>query len=222
MSHQATILFTEFVTHDTKRFILTKPENLHWLPGQGVEMVIDLPEWRNEDGRPFTPTSQPDDLILEFTIKRYTDHHGVTEKLHSLRPGEKVLLSDPFGAIQYKGFGTFIAAGAGITPFLAIFRHLSGKSELEGNRLIFSNKTVGDIICERELRHYFEDKVLFVCTREKAPGYEHRRINGSMLGEIIKDYKQYFYVCGPDEFVEKINGALKSSGVEAESLIFEE
>ena len=71
MKHSSTILMTEFVTHDVKRFILTKPRNFDYKPGQGVKMVINEPKWRKEEGRPFTPTSLRDDKILEFTIKKY-------------------------------------------------------------------------------------------------------------------------------------------------------
>jgi len=45
---------TEFVTHDVKRFILNRPENFSFTPGQGVELVIDQGKWREEQGRPFT------------------------------------------------------------------------------------------------------------------------------------------------------------------------
>ena len=49
MKHSSTILMTEFVTHDVKRFILTKPRNFDYKPGQGVKMVIIEPEWRKEE-----------------------------------------------------------------------------------------------------------------------------------------------------------------------------
>jgi predicted ferric reductase len=57
-------------------------------------------------------------------IKIYLDHEGVTNKLGSLNAGAELILHDVFGAIQYKGPGVFIAAGAGITPFIAILRSL--------------------------------------------------------------------------------------------------
>lgn len=57
MKHRTTVLMTEFVTHDVKRFIVKKPEMFSFAPGQGVELVIDQGKWRKEEGRPFTPTS---------------------------------------------------------------------------------------------------------------------------------------------------------------------
>ena len=150
-TYASTILMTEFVTHDVKRFILARPENFKFKPGQGVKFVINEPAWQKEEGHPFTPTSLQDDRVLEFMIKKYPADKGVTERMHSLEPGAEILLSEAFGTITYKGEGTFIAAGAGITPFIAIFRMLSREGKIGGNSLIFSNKTPADIICETEL-----------------------------------------------------------------------
>lgn len=222
MTYKATLLMSKFVTHDVKRFVLEKPAGFSFTAGQGVEVVIDEPDWRQEEGRPFTPTSLAADRVLEFTIKRYADHPGVTDRLHALQPGSTLLLAEPFGTIAYQGPGTFIAAGAGITPFLAIFRQLVHEGKLSGSRLIFSNKTPQDVICEKELRHYFGEDCLLTCTRAKAPGYENQRIDSRYLEEKIADRKQKFYVCGPDAFVEDVNAGLQKLGVSATSLVFEQ
>jgi cytochrome-b5 reductase len=222
MVHRTTILMTEFVTHDVKRFIVEKPETLSFTPGQGVELVIDQEKWREEEGRPFTPTNLATDGVLEFTIKRYPDHKGVTDKLHTLKSGDNLLLSDPFGTISYKKPGLFIAAGSGITPFLSIFRQLANDSSTARQTLIFSNKTPADIICEKELRYYFGDRCHLLCTREGGPGYENRRIDRDYLQKIISDTGQYAYVCGPDKFVEEIIAALKEMGLSTESIVYEE
>ncbi len=221
MEHRITILMTEFVTHNVKRFILKKPETFSFTAGQGVELVIDEKEWR-EEGRPFTPTSLTSDKVLEFTIKRYPDHKGVTDRLHSLKPGDSLLMSDPFGTISYKGAGVFIGAGAGITPFLAIFRQLAADNAIARQTLIFSNKTPADVICEKELRFYFGSRGHFICTRESGPGYEKERINRNYLEKILSDTSRYVYICGPDKFVEDVTAMVKELGFGAEALVFEE
>jgi cytochrome-b5 reductase len=222
MKHSSTILMTEFVTHDVKRFMLTKPRNFDYEPGQGVKMVIDEPKWRNEERRPFTPTSLRDDKILEFTIKKYPARNGVTDKLHSLQVGAKLLISDVFGTITYKGPGIFIAAGAGVTPFIAITRQLAREGKLESSSFIYSNKTPADVICEKEFRHYFGPRCILTCTQEGAPGYENNRITANFLKEKIQDFTQRFYVCGPDSFVADIKSILKELGASPDSLVFEE
>jgi ferredoxin-NADP reductase len=222
MKHSSTILMTEFVTHDVKRFILTKPRNFEYEPGQGVKMVINEPKWKNEESRPFTPISLTNDKVLEFTIKKYPAREGVTNKLHSLEVGAKLLISDVFGTITYKGPGIFIAAGAGVTPFIAITRQLARKGKLDSNSLIYSNKTPADVICEKELRHYFGARCIMTCTQESAPGFENRRITVNFLKEKIQDFTQHFYVCGPDSFVEDIRSILKELGASPDSVVFEE
>jgi len=41
---------------------------------------------------------------------------------------DELILHDVFGAISYMGEGVFIAGGAGITPFISIFRYLKLKN----------------------------------------------------------------------------------------------
>lgn len=220
MNHSVNLLMSGFVTHDVKHFIVSKPAGFSLAPGQGVELAINRPDLR-EAGRPFTPTGLATDRVLEFTIKAYPDHAGVTQALHQLEPGAELLMSEPFGTIRYQGPGVFIAGGAGITPFLAILRELAGKGELGDQTLIFSNKAPRDVICEKELRHLLGERCILTCTGAAAPGYEHGRVDRAFLEEKIKDFKQHFYVCGPPPFMDAINGALADLGARSESLVFE-
>jgi ferredoxin-NADP reductase len=160
--------------------------------------------------------------VLELTIKRYPARAGVTDKLHSLEAGARLLVSDAFGTITYKGPGVFIAAGAGITPFIAIARQLAREGRLGENSLICSNKTPADMICEKELRHYFGPRCTLACTREPAAGYASRRIDAAFLKEKIGDFNRRFYICGPDAFVDQVKAILKELGASPDALVFEE
>lgn len=220
MEQHATILMTEFITHDVKRFVISKPQGFLFQPGQGVELAIDLPGWEDKK-RPFTPTSLADDEVLEFSIKGYPEHQGMTARLHQLTSGAKLLISEPFGTIRYNGPGTFIAAGAGITPFMAIIRRLARDNQLGGHSLFFSNKGPEDIICEQELRHYLGDAATFLCTRASDCRCLQQRMDREFLERNIADMKQNFYVCGPPPFVKAISSALRELGATPESLIFE-
>jgi len=221
MPYNATLLMSEFVTHDVKRFIVTKPDIFTYTPGQGTELVINLPGWREREGRPFTPTSLAEDQVLEFTIKRYPGHHGVTDRLHTLPPGTGLLLTKAFGTITYQGPGLFIAAGAGLTPFLSILRNLAASGKAAENALLYSNKTRADIICEKELRHTFGERALFTLTREENPAYRQGRIDKALIEQSLDASRPYAYVCGPDEFVEQIKGTLAELGATAEYVVFE-
>lgn len=214
------ILMTEFVTHDTKRFILEKPETIEYKPGQACEISIDKDGWRNEK-RPFTFTSLNNDEVVEFIIKRYDEHDAVTKELHELEPGEYLLLSEAFGAITYKGKGVFIAGGAGVTPFIAILRDLNKKDEVKGNKLIFSNKTSKDIILEKEFREMLGDDLILTLTDEVNKNYYNQRINKEFIKEHVNDFSRKFYVCGPPKFVKDITQFLKELGADTQNVVIE-
>lgn len=217
----ATLLMTGFVTHDVKRFVLTRPDGFAFAAGHGVELTIDRAGWRDQ-ARPFTPTGRSDDQVLEFTIKSYPEHEGVTQEFHRMEPGAGLLISEPFGTISYQGPGVFIAGGAGITPFLAIFRDRAHAGDVARNALLFSNKTPADMICEKELRHYLGERCVLTCTESRpSPGYLQGRIDRAFLEEHVDSLDQPFYVCGPPGFMDAVTDALQAMGADAQSLVFE-
>lgn len=221
--YRVKLLFTEFVTHDVKRFILEKPDNYKIKPGFATEIAVDEDLYRNER-RPFTFTSLDSDNALEFTIKRYDNHNGVTKKLHEMNSGDYLLIDDPFETIKYNGRGVFIAGGAGITPFIAILRDLRKRGELEGNRLFFSNKTHKDIILEKEFTDMFNYRIgdlILTLTDEINTNYENRRIDKEYIIGKINDFSQKFYICGPSKMGEEINEILLNLGADTENVSFE-
>ena len=217
--HIVKILKTEKVTHDVKRFQVQKPEGYSFTPGQATEASINTPELKDEK-RPFTITSLNDEAELEFTIKIYKERDSVTKALDELKAGDEIIIHDVWGAIHYKGPGVFIAGGAGVTPFIAIFRQLYKNNKIEGNRLIFSNKTEKDIILKDEFEKMLGSNFYNTLTREKSDKYDNRRIDESFLKEQVKDFNQNFYVCGPDKFVQDIQTILSKLGTSPESVVF--
>ena len=219
--HIVKILKTEYVTHNVKRFTLSKPDSYKFKPGQATDIVINLPEWK-EERRPFTFTSLNEWNHLEFTIKIYSDHNGVTNKLGTLLAGDELILHDIWGAIHYKGEGIFIAGGAGVTPFIAIFRQLQEDRKLGNNKLIFSNRTVKDIILKNEFEKMLGENFINTITGEKTEKYDNRKIDESYLKEKIKDLSQYFYICGPDAMIESIRANLLNLGVDENEIVIEQ
>jgi ferredoxin-NADP reductase len=219
--HIVKILDTEYVTHNVRRFKVSKPESYKYKPGQATDVVINLPEWK-EERRPFTFTSLNEWDHLEFTIKIYSDHNGVTNKLGTLQVGDELILHDIWGAIHYKGEGTFIAGGAGVTPFIAIFRQLQKDGKIGNNKLIFSNRTSKDIILKDEFEKMLGTNFINTLTDEKSEKYDNRRINESYLKEKIKDFSQYFYICGPDAMIESIKSELLNIGANEDKIVIEQ
>lgn len=220
MDHIIKILEIEHVTHDVKRFQCEKPAGYQFVPGQATEVAINKDGWR-EEKRPFTFTSLNEFPHLEFTIKIYTDHPGVTNELNSLNPGDELIVSDVWGAIEYKGPGYFIAGGAGITPFIAIFRQLHKENLLEGNKLFFSNKTDDDIILREEFASMLHDSAVYTITDEPSKFYHNGFINEDFLMSHVDDFSKHFYICGPPKMVDVMQELLGKLGASPEAVVFE-
>ncbi len=220
-THIVKILQSFYITHDVKCFVVEKPENYDFIPGQATDVSINLPGWEDKL-RPFTFTNLREQKYLEFIIKIYRDHNGVTNKLGSINAGAELILHDVFGAIQFKGPGVFIAAGAGITPFISIFRDLYKQNKLHGNKLIYTNKTSEDVIADAELHRLLKNNYTKVFTRENIVGFIGKRIDRNFLIENISNFGQHFYVCGPVDFVANITKNLLELGVTSDTLIVEE
>lgn len=199
---------------------MEKPDKYAFTPGQATEVTINKEKWKKER-RPFTFTCLPDDDYLEFTIKTYPLHKGVTNELLSLRPGDELIIHDVWGAIAYKGEGIFIAGGAGITPFLSIFRYLDSINGIKGNKLIFANKTKADIIHEGEFKRLLGDSFINILSDETIAGYEHGFITEDFLKKNIGTVKSKFYVCGPPPMMDAIQKILTSLGVGDDSVVVE-
>ncbi len=214
------VISVEPVTHDVKRFTVQKPEGYKFKSGQATEVSINTNALKHEK-RPFTFTSLNDNAHLEFTIKIYDSHNGITKELGKLKHGDELILHDVWGAIEYKGEGVFIAAGAGVTPFIAILRQLDSENKINHNRLIFTNKTESDIILRKELSEMLGKNFINTLTDEKKEGYENRIIDYSFLKEKIVDFTQHFYVCGPPPFVKSISEALTRLGAKTDAVVFE-
>lgn len=220
MEHIVRIIDIFQVTHDVKCFRTEKPKGYEFHPGQANDLSINKSGIENET-RPFTFTALTTEPYLEFTIKRYADHHGITDKLHQLKPGDELIVRDPWGAIDYKGPGYFIAGGAGITPFIAILRTLHHKNKIENNILFFSNKTAADIIYEKELKEILGKNAIFILTRDGIKGFENRRIDEQFIRKNISDFSRHFYICGPDPMVNELVTTLQKTGASTETLVFE-
>ncbi len=218
--HIVKIIKIEHVTHDVKKFRVEKPEGYSFVSGQATEVAINTRELLM-DRRPFTFTSINSDPYLEFTIKIYPSHSGITNELSKLKIGDELMIGDVWGAINYNGKGVFIAGGAGVTPFISIFRDLKSKNEISGNKLLFANKTKSDIILESEFRELLGNSFINILSAEKLEGYHFGRIDEAFLSTNIHDFNQKFYVCGPPPMMDAVLKQLANLGAAENSITLE-
>jgi len=218
--HQVRVTSIEHLTHNVLRIVTEKPQGHSFIPGQATEISINKTGWQ-EETRPFTFTCLPSEPYLEFSIKTYPDHKGVTNELLQLKVSDELILHDVFGTINYQGEGTFIAGGAGVTPFIAIFRSLRAENKIGDNKLLFANKTSADIILKDEFNEMLGKNFINILSDEETKEYAFGQINEDFLKANIDDTSEKIYLCGPEPMMDAIEKQLGSLGVNASSVVKE-
>lgn len=214
------ILNVEQVARNVKRFILEKPVGYSFVPGQATDVSINQPGLTKEL-RPFTMTCTNDNEYLEFIIKIYKDHDGITKKLSTLTTGDELIVHDVFGTIHYKGPGVFLAGGAGITPFIAILRQLKLDHALGGNTLLFANHSEEDVILPAELKYMLAGHYVDVLNSPTKPGATAQVLDLKLLGNYATNKEAYYYICGPDSFTLSMLSLLETLKVDPAHIVLE-
>jgi predicted ferric reductase len=218
--HKVKILSINNLTHDVLKIVTEKPKNYTFKPGQATDISIDKNGWEDKK-KPFTFTCLPEDTYLEFTIKTYPKHKGVTNELLNLGTQDELILHEVFGAIDYEGEGTFIAGGAGVTPFISIFRELEAKKKIGNNKLIFANKKREDIILEEEFKKLLGDNFINILSDEKVEEYANGLISEDFIKANSGGINKPFYLCGPPPMMEALEKQLDALKVDKKSIIKE-
>ena len=208
------------ITHDVLQIVTTKPQHYDFKPGQATEIAINKYGWKTKK-KPFTFTCLPEKDYLEFTIKTYPSHKGITNELLKLKKGDEFILHEVFGTISYKSEGVFIAGGAGVTPFISIFRELKSKNKIGNNKLIFANKTKEDIILEQEFKDLLGTNFINILSEEKVNGYANGQITEEFIKANIDRINKMFYLCGPPPMMKAIEQQLLNLKVDKKSIVTE-
>ncbi len=208
------------LTHDVLEIRTEKPKDYTFIPGQATELALNRKGWE-EEKRPFTFTGIPSDEYLEFIIKVYPSHHGMTNALSDISIRDSLIIGEPWGAIRYRGKGLFIAGGAGITPFISIFRQLANEKKLAGNKLLFANKTRSDIILESELNKLLAKDLIHILSHEVQKEYCSGFVTGALIKESLIQNADNVYLCGPPPMMDAVMIILQDLGISQHSITLE-
>jgi len=208
------------LTPDVLRIVTQKPFDFEFEPGQATDISIPDAAPASEM-RPFTFTSLPTQHLLEFTIKTYPEHNGFTKKLLGLKAGDDLMLHGVFGSLKYTGEGVFIAGGAGVTPFISIFRHLKSIEQVGSNRLLYANKTRADIILEKEFKTILGTNFINILSEERVAGYANGQITENFISTNNGGKNRKYYVCGPPGMMDAVLEQLSKLGVADNCIISE-
>ena len=212
--HKARVISVSTLNHNVILLQITKPWKFDFKIGQAVDLSIDKPGYELAVA-PFTLANVPTDDHLEFVIKVHENADALTQGIAKLRPNDMVQLSYAWDSYSYKGSGTFIAAGTGITPFLPIFRNMknNGIDIKQEHRLIYANQTKNDVLYYNKLKHLFSTKLSVILSRTKSKSFPFGKIDKDYLLNLVESTDQNFYVCGPKQFEEDIKTHLITIGV---------
>jgi ferredoxin-NADP reductase len=204
-------------------------------------IVLELSEWHGhragqhidlrltaEDGyqaqRSYSIGSAPEDSQLALTVERLDEGEVSPYLVDELRPGDELELRGPIGGyfVWERSLGgplLLIAGGSGVVPFRAMLRHRRAAGGEIPARLLYSSRSLDDVIYREELTKLGTDDgadVHLILTREWPhtwPGHR-GRIDRQLLDELAwsPDDHPLSYVCGPSGFVEAVAQALVGAG----------
>ncbi|MDF1811252.1 MAG: hypothetical protein P1V20_03535 [Verrucomicrobiales bacterium] len=215
--HTPKIELIERAASNILRFEIERPDGFSFVPGNAV--MIGVPD-SGEDPGPFCPTSDPADACLEFFIKIYRERDGLTDRIENCLVGDTLTMSDPFGDIEFQDTGVFLAAGAGITPFLAILRQLDAEGVAGGNQLHYTESNRMDLVQEEEFRQILGNDAHFVLTKDD---FNPQRLDSDYLDEEVKvSDDNFYYLCGPPGFETDLVDWLVGKGIQDDKIVRED
>src|SRR5207253_7516341 len=177
-------------------------------------------------GRSYSIASAPDDgERLMLTVERIDDGEVSPYLTEELQPGDPVELRGPIGGyfawtVDDGGPLLLVAGGSGVCPLMAMIRHRAARASRVPARLLYSSRTLDDVIYREELDRDGGDgsglEVVHTLTRGHPPGWtgRSRRIDAGMLAELAwpPERRPLAYVCGPTPLVESVASALVALG----------
>jgi len=167
-----------------------------------------------------------DDEPVAITVERLDDGEVSPYLTEELRAGDQLELRGPIGGwfvwdTSDGGPLLLIAGGSGVVPLRAILRHRQRTGSDVPARLLYSSRTLADVIYRGELDQYRDGgaEVSYALTRSQPPGWTgySGRVDAALLAKVAWPASQHplTFVCGPTSFVEAVAGNLVSLGYPA-------
>jgi ferredoxin-NADP reductase len=206
-------------------------------------IAFDVPDWPGhragqhvdvrltaEDGyqaqRSYSIGSAPEDDRLVLTVERLDDGEVSPYLTEGLIVGDELELRGPIGGyfVWEDALGgplLLVAGGSGVVPFRSMLRHHEASGSSVGVRLLYSARTLGDVIYRDELMRLGGIDgidVRLTLTREQPEGWE--GYAGRVDRRLVEDVAwppgdaPLVYVCGPTGFVEATAEILVALGHE--------
>lgn len=211
---------------------LQLPQWMPHVPGQHYDLRLTA-----EDGyqteRSYSIASPPEQVgEIALTVERIDDGE-VSPYLHEgLSPGDPLEVRGPIGGYFVWSDGLInqplllIAGGSGVVPLMAMLRHRRQIGSTNLTRLLFSVRTLEDLIYGDELRTLDQMdpafELVLTFTRQAPPGWTgyHRRVDRAMLADVLGRFnsRPQCFICGPTLLVEAAANELVELGLSADRI----
>jgi ferredoxin-NADP reductase len=200
------------------------------LAGQHVDVRLTADDGYQTE-RSYSIASPPEDRWLALTVERLDDGEVSPYLVGELKVGDKLELRGPIGGYFVWHAGEdqpllLIAGGSGVVPLMAMLRHRAKATRKAPARLLFSSRTLADIIYRDELEKLASSgdglSVFHTLTRDQPAGWSGytRRIDEAMVQEVAwpKEQMPAVFICGPTSFVEAAASLLVAMGYQPASI----
>ena len=209
-------------------------------------LLLDAEGWSNhragqhldvrltsEDGyqaqRSYSIASAPGEL-LAITVERLEDGEVSSYLVDEAREGDEFEVRGPIGGyFVWDGADPspllLVGGGSGVVPLMAMIRHRAASGSSTPVRLLYSSRTLEDVIYREELDRLQTQpgfEVFHTLTRSQPEGWTgySRRIDAEILREVAWPAAEtpQVFVCGSTRFVDTAADGLVALGYEPESI----
>ena len=192
--------------------IISFLRDFDFIPGQVIKIAVNI----NHAPRIYSICSgnNEKEIRILFNIK---DDGYLTPKLAGMIPGEKILVSKPYGSfLGNKDKAWWIATGTGIAPFYSMI-----KSGLTGNKtLLHGVRHLNQFYFEDELEEALDNNYIRCCSGETSCNTIHGRVTDYLDQiESLPDVK--YYLCGKALMVVEVRDILIKKGIRFEKILAE-
>ncbi|MCG6189594.1 ferredoxin--NADP reductase [Maribellus maritimus] len=192
--------------------LISFDRDVDFTPGQVVKIGIEI----KTPPRIYSICSgnHENEIKILFNIK---DDGFLTPKLAAYIPGDKILVSKPYGSfLGSKAPAWCIATGTGVAPFYSMFQ--SGL--FENKKLIHGVSYLNQFYFEDELDWALGKNYVRCCSRESSCDVYPGRVT-AYLAEQSHFPNQKYYICGKAIMVVEIRDLLIEKGVPFENIVAE-
>jgi ferredoxin-NADP reductase len=219
-------------TAHTTTIVLAAPSWEGHHAGQHVDVRLSAADGYRPQ-RSYSLASAPEDQHLTLTVESIEDGSVSPYLAQTLRVGDELELRGPLGdAFVWRCTQPeplqLIAGGSGIVPLRAMLRHRVANATSTPARLLYSARSMADLIYAAEIPGWRQTgaEVVVTLTRRRPTGWGgyRRRVDRQMIdvAAIAPDHQPQIYVCGPTAFVETVGVLLVEAGHAAANIRIEE